>query len=432
METARLLVRREVVMNGLEHYPCIRRASRNTFKETDWIPQGLRAIHEVGPCRRTAVEVACCFLTLNIGMVRWAKKTVDLEDSRVGGIREKALTLDVRVRRRRCDGCGRRLTAVGGSGWQGTSSGASATKSAAPAKTSSGKWTVPRTPWGDPDLQGLWPSIDMQGTPYERPPELAGKAVLNEEEFAARAKEQNARRRGWGETGVPQRQASLIVEPADGRFPPLTPEGQARFATARSTYYLDFPDAVVHHPFNNFEDLGPYDRCITRGVLPSMMPTAYNMGNEIFQIPGYVIIRNEMIHETRSIPLDGRPHINSRIRQYMGDSRGHWEGDTLVIETTNFNGKVGMTRNGNTAPTSTDLRLVERLTRTDADTIQYEATVIDPRIWVRPWKVALPLKQHPEYGMFEYACHEGNYAMKNILSAARSDEENEAAPFPAR
>jgi hypothetical protein len=322
-----------------------------------------------------------------------------------------------------------RLAAQGG---QGTSSGASATKSAAPAKTSSSKWTVPRTPWGDPDLQGLWPSIDMQGTPYERPPELAGKAVLNDEEFAARAKEQNARRRGWGETGVAQRQASLIVEPADGRFPPLTPEGQARFATARSTYYLDFPDAVVHHPFNNFEDLGPYDRCITRGVLSSMMPTAYNMGNEIFQIPGYVVIRNEMIHETRSIPLDGRPHIGSRIQQYMGDSRGHWEGDTLVIETTNFNGKVGMTRNGNTASTSTDLRLVERLTRTAADTIQYEATVIDPRIWVRPWKVALPLKQHPEYGMFEYACHEGNYAMKNILSAARSDEANEAVPFPAR
>ena len=162
-----------------------------------------------------------------------------------------------------------------------------------------------------------------------------------------------------------------------------------------------------------------------------MLPTAYNMGNEIFQIPGYVIIRNEMIHETRSIPLDGRSHISSRIRQYMGDSRGHWDGDTLVVETTNFNGKVGMTRNGNTAPTSTELRLIERLTRIDADTIQYEATVNDPQIWVRPWKVALPLKRHNDYGMFEYACHEGNYAMKNILSGARSDD-REAAPFPAR
>jgi len=305
---------------------------------------------------------------------------------------------------------------------QGRTAPGATTAPAAAAKPAV-KWTVPRTPWGDPDLQGLWPSIDMQGTPYERPPELAGKAVLNDDEFTARATAQNAARRGgWGERGKPSRQASLIVEPADGRLPPLTPEGQRRFETARSTYYLDFPDAVVHHPFDNFEDLGVYDRCITRGVLASMMPTAYNMGNEIFQIPGYVIIRNEMIHETRSIPLDGRPHIGARIRQYMGDSRGHWEGDTLVIETTNFNGKVGMTRNGNTAMTSPDLRLVERLTRTDANTIHYEATVNDPRIWVRPWKVALPLTQHPEYGMFEYACHEGNYAMKNILSGARSDD----------
>ncbi len=117
------------------------------------------------------------------------------------------------------------------------------TKSAAAARPA-GKWAVPRTPWGDPDLQGLWPSIDMQGTPYERPPELAGKAVLSDEEFKAREAAQNARRRGWGETGVAQRQASLIVEPADGRLPPLTAEGQRRFATARSTYYLDFPDAV--------------------------------------------------------------------------------------------------------------------------------------------------------------------------------------------
>jgi hypothetical protein len=315
---------------------------------------------------------------------------------------------------------------------QGSSSATDGTKKSPTAARTTSRWTVPRTPWGDPDLQGLWPSIDMQGTPYERPSELAGQSVLDDKEFAARSAAQNARRRGWGELGIPSRQASLIVEPADGRLPPLTPEGQARFATARSTYYLDFPDVVTHHAFDNFEDLGPYDRCITRGVLASMMPTAYNMGNEIFQIPGYVIIRNEMIHETRSIPLDGRAHLGNRIRQYMGDSRGHWEGDTLVIETTNFNGKVGVTRNGNTAPTSSDLRLVERLTRTAADTIQYEATVNDPRIWVRPWKVALPLKQHPEYGMFEYACHEGNYAMKNILSAARSDEEKEAVPFPER
>ena len=153
-----------------------------------------------------------------------------------------------------------------------------------------------------------------------------------------------------------------------------------------------------------------------------MLPTAYNMGNQIFQIPGFVIIRNEMIHETRVIPLDGRPHVSAKIRQYMGDSRGHWEGDTLVIESTNFNGKVGITRNGNTLPTSPEMRIVERITRVDATTLQYQATVTDPATWTRPWTVSLPLRSQPQYGMFEYACHEGNYAMKHILSGARADE----------
>jgi len=179
---------------------------------------------------------------------------------------------------------------------------------------------------------------------------------------------------------------------------------------------------VTAHPFNEFSDLGVYDRCITRGLLPSMLPTAYNMGNQIMQLPGFVIIRNEMIHETRVIPLDGRPHVGSKIRQYLGDSRGHWEGTTLVVETTNFNGKVGMTRNGNTLPTSQDLKIVERFERVNQTTLQYTATVTDPKTWTRPWTVSLPLTLHPEYQFFEYACHEGNYAMKHILSGARADE----------
>lgn len=329
--------------------------------------------------------------------------------------------------------------------------------SAAPQRTGTAprtkSWTAPRTPWGDPDLQGLWPSIDMQGTPYERPLDLAGRTELTDAEFAARQSqrrqqaEQDAEtsvddrpRRGsgtgppshWGERGNPSRQSSLVVEPADGRLPPMTPEGRARVAMARSTYYYDFPDVVVAHPFDEYTDLGPYDRCITRGLLASMLPTGYNMGNEIFQLPGYVVIRNEMIHETRAIPLDGRPHIGSKIRQYMGDSRGHWEGETLVIESTNFNGKVGLTLNGNSNLTSQELRIVERLTRTAPDTIQYEATVDDPRTWVRPWKVALPLTRHSDYGMYEYACHEGNYGMRNILSGARADERPQSASLPAR
>jgi hypothetical protein len=324
---------------------------------------------------------------------------------------------------------------------------AAAAQTAASASNDKGarSWTVPRTPWGDPDIQGLWPANDMQGTPYERPESFGTRATLTDEEFAAReaARERQVRADGevfvpagqrtgiggpshWaaGERGVPQRQASLVVDPPNGRIPPMTEGGEKRIDLARSTYYFDFPDSVVAHPFEKFEDLGPYDRCITRGVLASMLPTGYNMGTRILQYPGHVVIQNEMIHEVRDIPVNGRDHISSGIRSYMGDSIGRWEGDTLVIETTNFNAKVGLTRNGNTLLHSPDLKLTERLARIDANTIQYEATVDDPKTWTRPWKVALPLTQHPEYQMFEYACHEGNYAVRNILSAERAAEKS--------
>ena len=305
------------------------------------------------------------------------------------------------------------------------------------------KYSAPRTPWGDPDLTGKWPANDMQGTPYERPAELGQRNVLSEQEFAQRqgASDRQAaldaeqvvvqRPRAnagtgppshWGERGTPSRQASLIVDPPDGRLPPMTEEGKKRIALARSTYWYDFPDVVVKHPFETFTDLGPYDRCITRGVLASMLPTGYNMGTEIFQFPGHVVIQNEMIHEVRVIPTDGRPHVSDRIRQWMGDSRGRWEGDTLVVETTNFNGKVGLTRNGNTLLTSPDLKLVERLTRIGPETLRYEATVHDPGTWTRPYSVALPLRLQPDYQAFEYACHEGNYSMRNILAGERAAE----------
>jgi hypothetical protein len=335
---------------------------------------------------------------------------------------------------------------AGSSVFAGQQSSASPNRAAAskPAGTS----VTPRTSWGDPDLQGLWPSIDMQGTPLERPASFGERAVLTDAEFAAREETtqrqseadsettvvQRPRRGGgtgppshWGEHGIPTRQASLIVDPPDGRMPPMTREGEQRAKAIHSTYYLDFPDAVDAHAFEQFTDLGPYDRCITRGTLASMLPTGYNMGTQIFQIPGFVVIRNEMIHETRVIPLDGRPHVGSKLRTYMGDSRGHWDGATLVIETTNFNGKVGLTRNGNTTPVTEELKLTERLTRIDATTLRYEATINDPRTWSRPWTVSLPFTIHPEYGMFEYACHEGNYAMKHILSGARAEE---TAPQP--
>ena len=323
---------------------------------------------------------------------------------------------------------------------------------AAPGMAQS-KYQAPRTAWGDPDLTGKWPANDMQGTPYERPAELGERNVLSEQEFAQRQSvsdrqaaldaEQVVVQRPranagtgppshWGERGKPSRQASLVVDPPDGRLPPMTEEGKKRIALARSTYWYDFPDAVVKHPFETFTDLGPYDRCITRGVLASMLPTGYNMGTEIFQFPGHVVIQNEMIHEVRVIPTDGRPHISDRIRQWMGDSRGRWEGDTLVIETTNFNAKVGLTRNGNTLLTSPDMKLVERLTRIGPETLQYQATVHDPKTWTRPYTVSLPLRLQPDYDMFEYACHEGHYSMRNILAGERAAEKAAASGTASR
>ncbi len=305
-----------------------------------------------------------------------------------------------------------------------------------PATAAQKTWSAPRTPWGDPDLQGIWPSTDMVGVPFERPAELAGRNEVSDKEFAER--EAQARRRvaadseefvstaprtgdgtgppsHWLESGRPSRQASLVVLPADGRLPPMTAEGQQRAASTLNSY-------VIFTGFRDYGDMGPYDRCISRGVLGSTFPVIYNNGNQIFQMPGYVVIRYEMIHEVRVIPLDGRPHLPAAIRSYMGDARGRWEGNTLVVHTTNFNGKTGAQANGNLLMTSGALELVERFTRTGPDTIQYEVTVTDPGTWTRPWGVAFPLRRDPNYGMFEYACHEGNHAMSNMLSAARAEE----------
>ena len=223
----------------------------------------------------------------------------------------------------------------------------------------------------------------------------------------------------WGERGRPQRQSSLVVDPKDGRIPAMTAEGERRTAAVPKTWYYDNDGGG---PFNAPADLSAYDRCITRGVIGSMLPVGYNAGNEIVQAPGYVALRNEMIHETRIIPLDGRPHLSPVIRQYMGDSIGRWEGDTLVVETTNLTDKTGAGANGRAIFHSDALRLTERFTRVDANTLRYELTIDDPVMWTRPWTLAFPLTQEPDYGMFEYACHEGNYGLRNILSGSRADE----------
>src|SRR5262245_30643648 len=229
-----------------------------------------------------------------------------------------------------------------------------------PRKTN---WVAPKTPWGDPDLQGAWPTGEMTGVPLERPASFGDRATLTDEEFAERQAQIQRRFQSfvigaWGESGKAQRQASLIVDPPNGRLPALTEEGHKRSAPMGSSWQS--------RPFNGPEDFDTWDRCISRGLLPSMLPAQYSNGLEIHQTPGYVVVRNEMIHEARIIPIDGRPHLSKAIRQYMGDSRGRWESESLVVESSNFNGKTAATNPGtsgspmqNNIPTSDALRIVE-------------------------------------------------------------------------
>jgi hypothetical protein len=311
----------------------------------------------------------------------------------------------------------------------------------ASAQPASGKsWTPPKTAWGDPDLQGVWPG--NMGVPLQRAKNLGERTELNDQEFAQR--EAQAKRAAasdavefapkdervgigppsyWTERGKPTRQASLIIDPPDGRLPPMTPEAKAIQAKTPAQW------AGVA---NSYEDVNLYYRCISRGVLGSIIPVVYNNGNEIIQAPGYVVIRNEMIHESRVIPLDGRPHVGSNIHMYMGDARGHWEGNTLVVETTNFTdrtsiGSNGVAYNGEGGRNSDAMKLTERLTRVDQNTLNYQATIDDPKTWTKPWTILISLKRDDKYQFLEYACHEGNYALKDILSGARVQEAAKAA-----
>jgi hypothetical protein len=292
-------------------------------------------------------------------------------------------------------------------------------------------YVVPRTPWGDPDIEGIWPSTEYVSVPLQRQPQFGTRALLTDEEVALRAKQELAQKEGferdgaggptgapghWLEWGTTQRQASLLVDPPNGRMPALTPEGQARAAAAPVGTFGS-------RPLNGPSDFTMWERCFSRGVLGSTLPVLYNSGIDITQGPGFVAIRYEMVHDHRVIPLDGRTPLAPLVRQYMGDARGRWEGDTLVVETANFtDNKVGVGVSGGGAPGSSAMRLVERFTRVSRDTIQYKATVTDPRTWTAPWTVAFPLKLTPGYAMYEYACHEGNYGLLNALSGARAAE----------
>jgi hypothetical protein len=286
------------------------------------------------------------------------------------------------------------------------------------------EWKAPRTPWGQPDLQGSWTSDSVHGVPRERPEQFAGRTFLTDQEYAERvAREEktrqaalnasspntNGRDRAWrGDTTF--RITSMVVDPPDGRIPPLTPDAQNR-RVIRGTW--------GNGPHDGPEDFTLYDRCITRGIVGSVLPVSYGNGNTIIQTPGQVVISYEMIHDTRVIPTDGRPHPGKNLRQYLGDSRGRWEGDTLIVETTNFNDKTSIGANGNGLRHSDALRMVERLTRLSPEFLLYEVTVDDPKTYARPWTMVLPLVAPRGFENLPYECHEGNGAVKYTLSAAR-------------
>jgi hypothetical protein len=309
-----------------------------------------------------------------------------------------------------------------------TAPAASKAGPAPPAKN----WTPPRTSWGEPDLQGTYSNKTI--TPFERPASVEGREFYTREEVETlqkRAQETGGdenRKRGtiadverayndfWWDRGtkVTSPRTSLVVDPPDGRVPALTDEARQR--AAEESKQPAFRGAgATGRGADTWLDRSTFERCITRGMPGAMSPSAYNNNYRITQSPGYVAIQIEMLGGTRVIPTDGRPHVGSSIRQWMGDSVGHWEGNTLVVDTTNFTDKVlyrGAAEN---------LHLVERFTRVGPGDIDYRVTIIDPTTFTRPWTLAIPFVNTGEE-MFEYACHEGNYGMAGILSGARAAE----------
>jgi hypothetical protein len=295
-------------------------------------------------------------------------------------------------------------------------------------------YTPPKTPWGEPDLQGNWPA--QFNIPRERPANLK-ETVVSDEEVAQRqaqtAKQFEARQQApanpsrvtigppsnFSEIALPAKQTSLVIDPPDGRMPPLTPQARAIIQSERGGRGpgQHFPDKV-----DSWVDFDYYSRCITRGFPSTMLYTLYDYGNDIFQTPGYVVIRSEMVHETRVIPTDGRAHVGKDIKTYMGNSVGHWEGNTLVVETTNLRPESAAgARYTDTA------KITERFTRTAPDELIWEATISDPNVWTKPYTLRYPYKLDPEYKVYEYACHEGNYMMLDALQGAR-DLEKQGLP----
>ena len=310
-------------------------------------------------------------------------------------------------------------------------------KPAAPATAKPYKAKL--TPWGEPDLRGSWPVDFLNGVPLQRDPKYGARAFLTDAEYAESLKKQEGLQaryenddkngkigRGhWDEAGDANRQTSLLVEPADGRLPAMTEEGKRRSALMRSSW-------ARNQPFDAPTDFDTWDRCITRGLPASMLPMHYNNGIRVWQSPGIVAIELEMVHETRIIPTDGKsPPVPRQISNWMGESRGHWEnGNTLVVETTNFKPGPSATNAGtvnsppdNKTPVSESARYTERFTITGPDTVNYRATWNDPVVFTKPWTVSFDWRRNEKYGMFEYACHEGDVQIRNFITSSRAQRD---------
>jgi hypothetical protein len=283
-------------------------------------------------------------------------------------------------------------------------------------------YAPPKTPWGEPDLQGIWPINHLIAVPLTRPKQYGDRLYRTDKEFDS----MTARARGTGpipDRDYPDRlmrQLSLIVDPKDGQFPALTEYGKKLQAEMKSSYK---PGETV---FDSVDDFSAWDRCITRGMPVSMEPRNYNNGIRIMQSPGYVMIVLEMAHEVRVIPTNGMPPLDPQIKEYLGESRGHWEGNTLVVETTNFNGLVGHTSAGVPGspgplqPETPNMKITERFTRVAPDTIEFTMKVEDPTVLATgSYTVAYPMFLDNKYEMFEYACHEGNTAVRNYIETSR-------------
>lgn len=297
-------------------------------------------------------------------------------------------------------------------------------------------WAVPRTSWGDPRIDGVWTSDDMRSVPMNRPEEFGMRESLTDEEFYARAsQDQGARDDAVNVGSFLQHEygvrtfgyTSMIIDPRDGRMPPLTAAGEAINASrTRGTYGAG--------PFNDFEDFSLYDRCISRGPMGSILPAIYGNGVRITQSPGRVAVTSEMIHETRIIHIGDTPPLDEDVRQYVGSARGYWEGDTLVAVSMNFTDRASASR----VPTSPEFKLTERFTRVDPEMVQYVATIEDPVSLSRPFTFRMMLTTQPGFTLWEYNCHEGNEAVRNSLSGERVYERQVAEalanglPIPAR